>query len=72
MKSRGLPDPLACFEAAIGATLGFDAANSWSRNKYRAARTTPTDRIKTSDGEVAIVIVAGKAGENVVRLEDVI
>jgi len=72
IKSRGLPEPLTSLEVATGATLGLDAAKSWSRNKYKAARTTPTDRTKTSDDEVAIITVAGKADENVVRLEDVI
>jgi hypothetical protein len=48
-------------EAARGIVLGFDAEKSWSRNRYRAASTTPIDRIKTSE-EAAM----NAAGEKVV------
>ena len=53
IKSRGLAEPLACLETG-GIVLGFDAEKSWSRNRYKAARTTPIDRIKTSEEEAAI------------------
>jgi hypothetical protein len=72
IKSRGLAEPFDNLEAETGATLDFVAAKIRSRNRYKAARATPKDRIKTSEEEVAIVMVALKAGENVVRLEDVI
>jgi hypothetical protein len=70
IKSRGLPEPLACLEAGMDASLGFAAEKSWSRNIYSAASATPIDRIKRSEEEVAIT---GTAGEKVVlRLTDVI
>jgi hypothetical protein len=37
-----------------GTVFGFAAEKSWSRNRYSAASTTPIDRIKTSEEEVAI------------------
>lgn len=61
---------MAALEVVTGTTLDFDAAKILSRNRYRAASATPKDRIKTSEEEVAIT-GAGKADENVVRLEDV-
>ena len=45
IKSRGLPEPPACLEAALGTALGFEAKKSWSRNRYSAASATPIDRI---------------------------
>ena len=62
IKSRGLAEPLACLETAGGTVLCFDA-KSWSRNRYRAASTTPIDRITTSEEEGAM---SGLAGERVV------
>lgn len=52
MKSRGLPEPLADLAAETGTGLGFDAAKSWSRKRYRAASTTPRDRIIMSEEEL--------------------
>ena len=63
IKSRGSAEPLACLEGARGIVFGFDAEKIWSRNRYRAASTTPIERIKTSEEEAAI---SGGAGEKVV------
>jgi hypothetical protein len=60
IKSRGLAEPLACLEAARGIVLGFDAEKSWSRNRYRAASTTPIDTIKTSEEEAAMTRGTGE------------
>ena len=68
IKSRGLAEPLACLETE-GIVLGFAAEKSWSRNRYSAASTTPIDKIKTSEEEVAM---SEGAGEKVEWLEDVI
>lgn len=68
IKSRGLPEPLAWLEAARGTGLGFDAEESWSRKRYRAASATPIDRMKKSEE----VVMTGIAGEKTVRLKDVI
>ena len=51
MKSRGFPPPAFAFDEETGTDLGLDAAKSWSRKRYRAARTTPRVRTMTSDEE---------------------
>ena len=70
MKSRGLPEPLACLEAGRDTSFGFAAEKSWSRNIYSAASATPMDRIKTSEEEVTMTEVAGE--KVALRLTDVI
>jgi len=72
MKSRGFPEPLVALDDAIGAVFGLDAANSWSRKRYSAARMTPTERITISETEEAIIMLASGrrtgGGAKVVRL----
>ena len=51
IKSRGFPPPAFAFDEETGTDLGLDAAKSWSRKRYRAARTTPRVRTMTSDEE---------------------
>lgn len=54
MKSLGLPPPAFAFEEDKGTDLGVDAAKSWSRNRYSAARITPRVRTRTSDDEAMV------------------
>ena len=49
MKSRGFPPPTFVFEEETGTlVLGFEAAKSWSRKRYTAARTIPRARMIVS------------------------
>jgi hypothetical protein len=76
MKSRGFPGPFIPLDATRGAAFGLAAAKSWSRNRYTAARPTPSARMKTSEDEAEPIAevekaAKGKAEEKVVRLVSV-
>ena len=73
IKSRGLPEPFSAAAAflldAMGACLGFEALNSWSRNRYATARPAPIERMAISEEEVEDMVnlrAKGNAEDNVV------